>query len=89
MQTAGCAALGLDGHGLALNLGSQSLGGCHVLSLVEIDVYKRQVPAWYFLSVQCTQKAEKARCPLRRDDLILQHELVVHKACLLYTSRCV
>ena len=36
MQTAGCAALGLDGHGLALDLGSQSLGGCHILSLVEI-----------------------------------------------------
>ena len=36
MQTAGCAALGLDGHSLALDLGSQSLGGCHVLSLVEI-----------------------------------------------------
>ena len=26
------------------------------------------VPAWHFLSVQCTQKAEKARCPLRRDE---------------------
>ena len=36
VQTAGGTALGLDGHGLAFDLGSQSLGGCHILSFVEI-----------------------------------------------------
>ena len=36
VQTAGCAALGLDGHGLAVDLRRQSLGSSHRLGLVEI-----------------------------------------------------
>ena len=36
MQTAGCTALGLDGHGLALDLCGQILGSSYGLSLVEI-----------------------------------------------------
>ena len=36
VQTAGCTALGLDGHGLALDLCGQILGSSYGLSLVEI-----------------------------------------------------
>ena len=36
VQAAGCAALGLDGHGLALDLCGQILGSSYGLSLVEI-----------------------------------------------------
>ena len=51
VQTAGCAALGLDGHGLALDLCSHSLCGGHSFSLVEIrsgllaacDIHRRSI----------------------------------------------
>ena len=36
VQTAGGTALGLDGHGLAFDLGGQCLGSGHILSFVEI-----------------------------------------------------
>ena len=36
MQTAGSTALGLDGHGLAFDLGGQCLGSGHILSFMEI-----------------------------------------------------
>ena len=51
VQAAGCAALGLDGHGLALDLCSHSLCGGHSFSLVEIrsgllaacDIHRRSI----------------------------------------------